>query len=253
MSLPYGRDAIDAVVLGVEDVLVPLRTPSAWQWAWRPQGPLLGERRVHAAMRRTLRAWDRRRWRGLTGVETPADAGALEAHLKAALFALAGHPLPADEADAVVRRLMHPAGAPERFADVEPALRRLDAAGVTVGAVTGLPEESARWLLGRAALGTVPLMLPGDSPAGLPERAAYRAIASSIEVPIARIAFVGGLFWSDVRAAARAGAAALLLDRFDVWPKVGHGRILKLEALERALQSGGSPSPPAEPPGAPQP
>ncbi|HEY1198566.1 MAG TPA: hypothetical protein VGG32_07560, partial [Thermoplasmata archaeon] len=72
MTLSYGPHEVDAVLLDLDDVLVPFQTPAAWQWAWRPQGPVLGERRVKAAVRRALKAWDRRRWQGLTGKAPPA-------------------------------------------------------------------------------------------------------------------------------------------------------------------------------------
>ena len=246
MPLPYGTSEVDAVVFGLEDGLVPLRTAAAWQWAWRPQGPVLGERRVHAAIRRALREWDRRRWRGLTGKDPPADLAALRAHLAAALAEIAGRPLPEPEVEAVVRRLLHPAGEVERFPDAAPALRRLASAGVRTAIATGLPDESARWLLQRAGLDASGLIRTGEALPLLPERAAFRALAEAIDVPLAHTAFVGPLFWSDVRAAARAGMAAVLLDRFDVWPKVRSGRVGSLEALERSLASGGHGVEPAE-------
>ncbi len=239
MPLPYGSGTIDGVVLDLDDTAVPFLTPAAWQWAWRPQGPVLGERRVRSAVRRSIKAWDRRRWRGLTGREPPADLAALDAHLRATLTAVAGHALPRPEEDAVVRRLLRPAGELETFPDVLPALRRLEGAGVRIGIATELPTESASWLLRRAGIDPVLLRAAGEGPQPLPDRAAFRAAAAALELPPERVAFVGDLFWSDVRAAGRAGLPAVLLDRHDAWPKVQSGRIVALDGLEAALAAGG--------------
>jgi HAD superfamily hydrolase (TIGR01549 family) len=239
VPLSFGPSTIEGVLLDLDEVAVPFLSPAAWQWAWRPQGPVLGERRVLSAVRRSLRAWDRRRWRGLTGREPRADVPALRDHLQATLTAVAGHPLPEAEADAVVRRILRPAGEVETFPDVAPALARLTAAGVRVGIATELPTESAVWLLKRAGIPTTLLKLAGEAAPGLPDRAAFRAAAAELELPHAKVAFVGDLFWSDVRAAGRAGLAAVLLDRYDTWPKVQSGRITTLAALESALAAGG--------------
>jgi FMN phosphatase YigB (HAD superfamily) len=239
VPLPYGTRTVDAVVLDLDDVAVPFLSPAAWQWAWKPQGPVLGERRVRAAVRRALKVWDRRRWRGLTGREPPADLAALDAHLRATLTAVAGRPLPEAESEAVIRRLLHPAGEVETFPDVAPALRRLDAAGVRTGIATELPSESATWLMKRAGLAPTLLRATGEGPHPLPDRAAFRAVAAALDVPAERVAFVGDLFWSDVRAAARAGLPAVLLDRHDAWPNVQSGRITSLDGLEAALATGG--------------
>jgi putative hydrolase of the HAD superfamily len=239
VPLPLGSGQIDGVVLDLDDTAVPFLSPAAWQWAWRPQGPVLGERRVRSAVRRSLKVWDRRRWRGLTGREPPVDLAALDAHLRATLGAVAGHPLPDAEADAVVRRILRPASEVETYPDVAPALVRLAAAGVKVGIATELPAASAQWLLKRAGLPLGSLIVTGEGPHPLPDRAAFRAAAEALALPPARVAFVGDLFWSDVRAAGRAGLAAILLDRHDAWPKVQSGRIATLDHLEAALAAGG--------------
>ncbi|MGA8542922.1 MAG: HAD family hydrolase [Thermoplasmata archaeon] len=241
MALPYGSQAIDAILFDLDDVLVPFQTPGAWQWAWRPQGPVLGERRVRAAVRRSLRSWDRRRWRGLTGKEPPADLAALNQHLLSTLFEIAGHPLPANEAEAVVRRLQKPAGEVERFPDVAPMIERLKAANIPWGVVTSLSNDSARWLLRRVGVDQSHLLLTAEASPSLPDRAAFRGAADRLGVPFERVAFVGDLFWSDDRAAARAGLPSLLLDRHDAWPKVQAGRIVGLADLESGLAAGGSP------------
>ncbi len=239
MTLPFGSREIDAILFDLDDVLVPFETPAAWQWAWRPQGPVLGERRVRSAIRRSLKAWDRRRWAGLTGRAPPADVGALREHLTATLSAIAGHPVP--EAEAVVRRFLKPAGEVERYTDVPPALERMRTANVRVGILTPLPGESARWLLHRTQLPESLLVGVGDPPGpSPPDRAAFHAASERLGAPVERVAYVGDLFWSDVRAAARAGLPAVLLDRHEAWPDVQVGRITDLGSLESALAAGGT-------------
>ncbi len=242
MTLSYGMHEVDAVLFDLDDVLVPFQTSAAWQWAWRPQGPMLGERRVKAAVRRALKAWDRRRWQGLTGKAPPGDPEALRNHLANTLATVAGHPLPADETEAVVRRFLKPAGEVERYPDVPGALDRLRSRGVKVGTLTPLPAESARWLLHRCGLSEALLLGSGDGPGPcVPDRAAFRAATEALGVPPERVAYVGDLFWSDVRAAARAGLSSVQLDRRDAWPKVLTGRLTTLDALENTLAAGGSP------------
>jgi FMN phosphatase YigB (HAD superfamily) len=243
VTLSYGPEEVDAVLFDLDDVLVPFQTPSAWQWAWKPQGPVLGDRRVKAAVRRALKAWDRRRWQGITGKAPPADLAALRAHLGETLATIAGHTLPAVESEAVVRRFLRPAGEVDRYPDVSRALDRLRNRAVRVGAITPLPAESARWLLHRCGLPEALLLGTGDGPGPVvPERSAFRAAAEALGAPPERVAYVGDLFWSDVRAAARAGLPSLLLDRRDAWPKVLTGRLTTLDDLETTLAAGGSPT-----------
>jgi phosphoglycolate phosphatase-like HAD superfamily hydrolase len=203
---------------------------------------VLGDRRVRAAVRRSLRSWDRRRWLGLTGKAPPADLAALRAHLAETLAAIAGHALPDAETEAVVRRVLHPAGEVERFPDVGPALERLKTKEVRWGIVTSLPADSARWMLHRTGLPETLLLRTGDPPGPtLPDPAAFRAAVEGLGARVEEVAFVGDLFWSDVRAAGRAGLASVLLDRYDAWPKVQVGRMSTLDGLEAALASGGGP------------
>jgi FMN phosphatase YigB (HAD superfamily) len=243
VSLPYGPGTVDAVLFDLDDVLVPFESPAAWQWAWRPQGPVLGERRVRAAVRRSIRRWDRRRWRGLTGRDPPSDLAALLNHLRESLGAIAGHSLPEPETEAVIRRILRPAGEVERYPDVAPALERLRRAGVPWAIATELPNDSARWLLGRVGIDPSRLFVTGEGPNPLPAAAGFRAAATRFDLPPDRIAFVGDLFWSDARAAARAGLPSILLDRHEAWPKVQGGRIVSLDRLESALAAGGTPVP----------
>ena len=242
MTLAYGAAELDAVLFDLDDVLVPFQTPAAWQWAWRPQGPLLGERRVRAAVRRSLKAWDHRRWLGLTGKEPPTDAEALRRHLADTLALIAGHALPSGETEAVVRRMLRPAGEVERFPDVAPALERLRIRQVRVGVVTELPRDSALWVMHRTGLPESLLVASADVGVPvLPQRAAFRAALDRFGSAADRTAFVGDLYWSDVRAAARMGLAAVLLDRHDAWPKVQHGRLTTLDGLEATLARGAAP------------
>jgi FMN phosphatase YigB (HAD superfamily) len=240
VPLPYGSDTVEAILFDLDDVLVPFQTPGAWQWAWRPQGPVLGDRRVRAAVRRSLRRWDRRRWRGLTGKKPPADLAALHQHLVDTLFEISGHGLPNEETEAVVRRLQHPAGEVEKFPDVDPALKRLELARVPWGVVTSLPNDAARWLLRRVGIDQSHLLLTGEASPILPDRLAFRSAADRMGFAPDKVAFVGELFWSDTRAAARAGLPSILLDRHEGWPKVQAGRISDLAGLEGALAAGGS-------------
>ena len=242
MTISYGPHEVDAVLFDLDDVLIPFQTPAAWQWAWKPQGPVLGERRVKAAVRRALKAWDRRRWQGLTGKAPPADREALRAHLANTLATIAGHSLPPAETEAVVRRFLKPAGEVERYPDVPRALDRLRSRAVRFGTVTPLPAEAARWLLHRCGLPETLLLSSGDGPGpSVPDRSAFRAAAESLGTSVERVAYVGDLFWSDVRAAARAGLPSVLLDRRDAWPKVQTGRLTTLDDLEATLRAGGSP------------
>jgi HAD superfamily hydrolase (TIGR01549 family) len=253
VPLSAGETEVDAVLFDLDDVIVPFHTPHAWQWAWRPQGPALGERRVQAALRRSLHAWDRRRWQGLTGRLPPADLPALRDHLAVTLQAIAGRTLPAAESEAVVRRILRPAGEIERFADVSLVLDRLRAAGVRCGIVTPLPSESAVWVLRRVGLPDGLLLGTGD-PGGpvVPDRDAFRQAVERLGSSPSRTAYVGDLFWSDVRAAHRAGLSAFLLDRHDSWPKVATGRMRSLGELEATVERGSMP-PPAEGTDAPGP
>lgn len=233
---------VAAVVFAVNDVLVPFRSVAAWQWAWRPQGPRLGDRHVQAAVRRALKEWDRRRWHGLTGKSPPADRAALEAHLGETLQAVARRSLPAEERDAVVRRMFQPKGELERFPDVEPALGRLRARGVHVGALTYLPTESARWLLQRSGFPAEALLGRGTaSEPAVPAGAAFLAAAERLGAPVEGTVFVGSMSWSDARAAQRAGLRAVLLDRAGAWPHLAGGRIASLAELDAALERSATP------------
>ncbi|HTT26643.1 MAG TPA: HAD family hydrolase [Thermoplasmata archaeon] len=248
-----------ALLIDLDDTLIPWNTVGHWQWAWKPQGPRLAERRVQAALRRTLRAWDRRRWHGLVGAEPPVDLALRRTHLFETLTAIAGHGLPEAEATAVVDRFDRPAGEIETFPDALPAVRRCAAEGVAVGVVSELPKEAARRALQRTGLGELRLVALGDDPAEarLPSKAGFRAACQALGFPAAQTVFVGDLFWSDVRAAARAGLTSVLLDRFDRFGGVEARRIETLPEVVDVHPGSGGPEPgpdeagpPADPGGA---
>ncbi len=221
------------VLLDLDDVLVPWNSPGHWQWAWRPQGPKLAERHVRFALRRALRGWDRRRWHALVGSAPPIDPAIRLEYLRETLTSIAGHALPPEEIEAVITRFDRPAGEIESFDDVAPGLARLTASARPVGVVTELPEAAARWALKRVGLASLPLVRHAEDPveARLPARAGFRAACAAIGSPASETLFVGDLFWSDVRAAARAGLTSFLLDRYDRFGGVEARRIPTLAGL----------------------
>ncbi len=236
-----------AVVLDLDDVLVPFHVPSLWQWAWRPQGPIANERRMAGALRRSVRLWDQRRWHGLTGAEPPADLAALESHLTSTLAAIAGHAPPPEEGGAVARRLLHPTGEIGRFPEVRAVVDRLRSSGTKVGVATPFPRESAEWWLKRSGLSDLPVVVAGDPPGPtLPSREAFRAAAQGLGIDPESVVMVGDLLWSDVRAARRAGLSAVLLERSPSGEPLGPGRIRSLDDLEGALAGPLAPPPGSE-------
>lgn len=209
-------EGVRAVLFDLDDTLVPWQTVAHWQWAWRPLGPVLSERRTLAAIHRAVHDWDRRRWRGVVGGAAPADAVAYREFVAATLAEVAGHPLSPAETEAVVGRFLKPAGALETFADVAPALQEIAALGLRVAVSSAMTETAARHALQRAGLGSLTLVASTDGPPPVvPQPAAYRAIAKGLGLKPAQVLFVGDLFWSDVRAAGRAGMETVLLDRHD--------------------------------------
>lgn len=244
MTLSFDGRPVEAVLFDLDDVLVPFQTVRAWQWAWRPQGPLLGERRVGAALRSSLRAWDRRRWQGVTGHAPPADLEALLEHLAETLKAVAGHALPEEETSAVVRRILRPASEIERYPDAARALARFAAQGAKTGVVTPLPLESARWLLHRAGLPETLVLSAGDPPGPVvPDASVFERAVEQLGSTPERSVFVGDLLWSDVRAAHRAGLSGILIDRHDVWPNIQAERVTTLDGLEVLIREATPPAP----------
>ncbi|MCI4331614.1 MAG: HAD family hydrolase [Thermoplasmata archaeon] len=238
-----------AVLLDLDDTLVPWQTLTHWQWAWKPRGPVLGERHAHAAIKRSVHAWDRRRWAGLLGEEPPTDLPAYRAFLGSCLTEVAGHPLPSEESAAVVERFLHPAHEFEQFPEAQSALKALQGLSVRVGVSTYLPQDVARTMLRRSGLPEELLVLSdADGPElSLPRATGFRAAAKKLDARPSQTIYVGDLFWSDVRAAARTGMRSVLLDRHDTWPRVTSSRVRTLTELAELVRS----PPPAEPAGAP--
>lgn len=245
---PAPPTTLSAVLIDLDDTLVPWQTPAHWQWAWRPRGPLLSERHVRAALKRSLHQWDRRRWEVLTGGAPPADDVAYRGFLGWTLTEIAGHALAADEAKAVVDRFLKPAYDAERYDDAAPLLDALARRGVRVGVLSQLPIESSRIALRRAGLPESLLVPASEGVAPLPAVAAFRAAASHLGAKPRSTLYVGDLFWSDVRAAARAGLVAVLIDRTDAAGRITGPKIRSLAEVPGLLDHPPGESPePAEP------
>jgi FMN phosphatase YigB (HAD superfamily) len=227
-----------AVVFDLDETLVPLYTLARWQWAWRPNGPVLPDRHVRAAVRRELHAWDRRRWRGLVGSDRPVTSGDYMDFLRATLLAVADRPLPDDEVAAVVDRFVRPIGPSEQYPDVVPMLRHLANRSIPFAVVSALPVGAARPFLHR--VGIDESRLP-DAPADAlppPDRSAFKRALAFLGVPAGQAAFVGDLYWSDTRAAARAGLVSILIDREGRMPPAAGRRIASLAELPAVLSEG---------------
>jgi FMN phosphatase YigB (HAD superfamily) len=232
------RGAPKAVVFDLDETLVPLYTLARWQWAWRPNGPVLPDRHVRAAVRRELHAWDRRRWRGVVGTDRAVTAGDYIEFLRSMLLAVADRPLPNDEVAAVLDRFVRPIGPIERFPDVEPALRHLAARSIPFAVVSALPVGAARPFLRRVGIDENRLPEAPSDALPTPDRGAFKRAVAFLGVPASQTAFVGDLYWSDTRAASRAGLDAILLDRDGRVPPAAGRRIASLAELPGALSEG---------------
>jgi FMN phosphatase YigB (HAD superfamily) len=170
---------------------------------------------VRPVLRRALHRWDRRRWRGVTGSAPPPDFEEYRRFLRSTLAEIAGHALPEAEESAVVERFLRPAGGIEPFPDAAPVLEQLNAMNLGPVLATDLPRAIAAVALQRVGITSQLLFFAGDDPGEdrLPARSAFRQLAERLETPPEQVLFVGDLFWSDVRAAGRAGLAAVLIDR----------------------------------------
>ena len=221
------------VLLDLDDTLVPWQTPLHWQWAWRPRGPLVPERHLRATIRRQLHQWDRERWLGLVGRGPVPDPESYRRFLTETLAALAGFRLPDPEATAVVDRFLKPGHEPESYSDAPLALRALSDKGVKVGVVSELAGDTARLALRRSGLPESLLVLAGDEPGPRPPSVAgFRAAAGRLSLKPRELLYVGDLFWSDVRAAARADLTAVLMDRGVVGARL---QGLRIGSLAQAL------------------
>ncbi len=236
--------ALRAVLWDFDDTLVPVHTIERWQWAWKPQGPRLNERHVRASIREGLRRWDRRRWQGLVGDLPPADAGAYHDALRDMLYAIAGRPLPDAETEAVLARFPKYPGPIEPYADVRPCLEALKSRSLKMAVLVGHTGSRARELLGQLRMLAFLPEVFGEATEEprTPAAAAFESACLKLEVAPDEAAFVGDLFWSDVRAAGRAGLRGILVDRLDWWSRVEATRVPSLLELPHRL------FPPAEAP-----
>jgi putative hydrolase of the HAD superfamily len=239
------RTTATAVLFDLDETLVPLCTPVRWQWAWRPNGPVLSDRHVRAAIRRELHNWDRRRWHGVVGSERAVTAGDYLELLRAMMLAVADRPLPDDEVAMVVDRFVRPIGPAEQFSDVAPALRQLASLGLPYAIVSALPAGASRPFLHRVGLDERRLVEAPADALPVPDRAAFRRAAAFLGVPPAQVVFVGDLYWSDVRAATRAGLQTVLIDREGHTPPAAGRRIASLAELPEAIARGPSQEEPA--------
>ncbi len=225
--------ALPGVLFDLSDTLVPWHTITHWQWAWRPQGPLIPERHAQAAIKRSLRGWDQRRWQGLVGTMPVAEAADHREFLRATLTEIAGHSLPPTEVEAVVDRFLRPTGEIERFPDAAATVLQIAERGQPVGVVSELSADTARAMLKRAGLVESWLVLSEAGPAEprLPSAAAFHRACERLGTVPGQTVFVGNLYWSDARAANRAGLTGVLIDRTDIWPRVVANRIQTLSEL----------------------
>jgi putative hydrolase of the HAD superfamily len=250
MSVPAVA-AVSAVLLDLDDTVLPFQTVAHWQWAWRPQGPVLPERHARAAIHRSVRSWDRRRWQGVAGAAPPVGAVEYRLHLHDTLQALAGRPLGDAEVEAVVDRFLKPWPHQETYPDVPPLAAWLKAHQVPFAVLTPFPEELAKSLATRSGLGADVRVLAAPAAAEepkLPALAAFRAARKEMGGRGGRVVYVGNLYWSDVRAAARAGLESVLLDRLGLFEGLGGTRLSSLAGLPALLEAPPAP-PPAEPAG----
>ncbi|HXQ93565.1 MAG TPA: HAD family hydrolase [Thermoplasmata archaeon] len=241
--------AVRAVLFDLDDTIVPFQTPAHWQWAWRPQGPALPERHVRSATRKALRAWDRRRWQGLVAAAPPVGPADFRVFLHDTLLAVADRPLGDAEVESGVDRFLRPSPHGETFVDVPVLARWLAAHGVLAGVVTPMTESVAKSFAERSGLGAqLPLFADtgnADSPR-LPTPSAFKAAREALVGRTGRVVYVGDLYWSDFRAAARAGLESILLDRMDLFPGLGGTRIRSLAELPALLEKEAPTAPPPD-------
>ncbi len=222
-----------AVLWDWDDTLAPVHTLERWQWAWKPQGPRLNERHVRAALRESLRRWDRRRWQGLVGELPAADTAAYHDMLREMLFTIADRPLPDPETDAVLARFPRFPGPLEPYSDVRACLDWMRSQGLRMGVLVGPTAMRVTELLGQWHLSELLPVVLGEQPEEPrpPAPGAYKAACARLGTAPSETALVGDLFWSDVRAAGRAGLHGILLDRNDWWSRVESVRVRTLAEL----------------------
>lgn len=175
----------------------------------------------------------------------PADASAYHDALRDMLWAIAGRQLPEVETEAVLARFPRYPGPIEPYPDVRPCLEALKSRGLRMGVLVGPSGLRARELFGPLRLTDLLPQIFGEGAqdSRAPLAAAFEGACAKLEVAPAETAFVGDLFWSDVRAGGRAGLRGILLDRNDWWSRVESTRIRSLTELPEKLAA--PPEPPA--------
>lgn len=227
---------VRTVLFSLEEAILPWQSVAHWQWAWRPQGPVLGPRHTTRVLRSALHDWDRRRWTVVTGNATPPTAEEYRQYLAQTLARVAGHALPATEEAAVVNRFVKPAAAFEPYRDLPETLAALKASGRTVRVVPTVPGlDAAAWLRWAGLPQELLLIAAWPDGPSLPHPKAYRRLVDDLGADRAETAWVGALYWSDVRAAARADLRGLLLDRLEAWPDVSGVRVGSARELPTLL------------------
>ena len=230
---------IRAVVLDLDDTLVTWQTLGHWQWSWKPNGPVLPERRIRSIMHRVQHRWDRERWHALAESSSPSPPPPIPEFVAATLEEIAGHPLPVEETQAVVRRFLSSATGVELFPDARILLTHLSAGERPWHVATYLPKAVAEGALRRAGVPADRLVSWGDNLelAPLPSRAGFRGIVARVGGPARSILYVGDLFWSDYRAASRSGLTAVWLDRDNLGERTGATRVRALPEVEKWLDA----------------
>lgn len=235
--------AVRGVVFDLDETLVPLSTRARWQWAWRPNGPAVPERHMLSSIRKSLHDWDRRRWRGLIGAEPASTESDYRGFLAGMLEGIADRPLPESERTAVLDRFLGPFGPLEPFPDVRPALEKLSAASIPYAVLAAFAAEPARTFLKRVGLPPDRLVAPPADGPTIPHKEAFRAATKFLSARPSEVVYVGDLYWSDVRAAARAGLSAVLIDREGRSTPASGTRLRSLAELPELLRSGTPPAP----------
>jgi FMN phosphatase YigB (HAD superfamily) len=162
------------------------------------------------------------------------------------------------ETEAVLARFPKYPGPIEPFADVRPCLEAMHSRGLKMAVLVSHTGSRARELLGQLHMLAVLPQIFGEAAEEprTPSAEAFESACARIEVERGEAAFVGDLFWSDVRAAGRAGLRGILVDRLDWWSRVEAARIPSLLELPHLLfppvetPDGGAPGTVPEPRGA---
>ena len=116
---------------------------------------------------------------------------------------------------AVLDRFLRPVGPLEPYGDVVSGLAALKERSIPYAVLTPIPDDAARGFLQRAGIPADRLVPSSGGLPPPPDKGAFRRAVGQLGARPGQAYFVGDLYWSDVRAAARAGLTALLLERED--------------------------------------